>query len=218
MARATLKDLLDPRSGSEEDPTEFASLLEARYGMKVDAAELKKKGLGDAVEFLIEEYRKLVEAKGAEVGDEMMRRIERFILLTRLDERWKDHLYAMDQLKAGIGMRAYAQIDPKVAYKREGYEMFNQMISALRQDVTELILKVQVRHEDEDRLGRGWRNQETVHGDGGGDGGQKPQQATGGDGSQRREPIRNVGVKIGRNDPCPCGSGKKYKKCHGRVP
>jgi preprotein translocase subunit SecA len=97
--------------------------------------------------------------------------------------------------------------------------MFNQMINALRQDVTELVMKVQVRKEDEDRLGKTWDVQHEFHADGGAEAQAQRQrdQAVAGQGPQRLEPIRNVGLKIGRNDPCPCGSGKKYKKCHGRA-
>ena len=221
MVSDTLKDLLDPRSGSEEDPASFTYFLQRRYGIHIDPEELSSLTIEEAVEKVTEQYRKLYDMKVAEIGDELMQRIERFILLTRIDERWKDHLYAMDQLRAGIGMRAYAQIDPKVAYKREGYELFNEMIRLLRQDVTELVLKVEVRREDEEELGKTWDVRETIHEEAPSILRQQRRQYAEAQGASqgpvKLEPIRNVGVKIGRNDPCPCGSGKKYKKCHGRT-
>jgi len=217
LVREALRDIMDPRSGSEEDPSEFLSYLRLRYGIQVEPEELKGKELDEAVELIFSAYREIYEEKVAQIGEERMEEIERFILLARIDERWKDHLYAMDQLRHGIGLRAVGQLDPKVAYKREGYELFQQMIAALRQDVTELVLKVEVRKEDESRLGRAWRNRREIHEEApraevGVQAVETPREREGG----RLEPIRNVGVKIGRNDPCPCGSGKKYKKCHGR--
>ncbi len=218
MVADTVKDLLDPRSGSEEDPSTFTFFLQSRYGIVIDPEELRNWTIEEAVEKITEQYRRIYQQKIEELGEELMERVERFILLTRIDERWKDHLYAMDQLKAGIGMRAYAQIDPKVAYKREGYDLFNEMIRLLRQDVTELVLKVSVRREDEEELGKTWNVRQTIHEEAGSVLRQQRarKQAAAGQGPAKLEPIRNVGVKIGRNDPCPCGSGKKYKKCHGR--
>jgi len=218
MVADTVKDLLDPRSGSEEDPSTFTFFLRSRYGIVIDPEELRNWTIEEAVEKITEQYRRIYQQKIEELGEELMERVERFILLTRIDERWKDHLYAMDQLKAGIGMRAYAQIDPKVAYKREGYDLFNEMIRLLRQDVTELVLKVSVRREDEEELGKTWNVRQTIHEEAGSVLRQQRarKQAAAGQGPAKLEPIRNVGVKIGRNDPCPCGSGKKYKKCHGR--
>src|SRR6266542_2196617 len=87
------------------------------------------------------------------MGEEAMRRIERFILLLKIDEKWKDHLYAMDHLRHAIGLRGYGQIDPKVAYKQEGYQMFAQLIENLRSEVTALVFRVRVRKEDESKLG-----------------------------------------------------------------
>ncbi len=225
MIREELRDRLDPRSGSEDtDLSPFTADLRRRYGIKLDPEEIKKQGLNESVNLIGDAYQKRYEAilgRLGEDGDQHMQLREHYFLLRHIDRLWKDHLYAMDQLKAGIGMRAYAQIDPKVAYKREGYGMFRQMITALREYVTADVLKaVEVGEDDADRLADVWDGQQTIHVEGGmapGDDEQLQQdvamnrrQAT-----QRLEPIKNVGPKIGRNDPCPCGSGKKYKKCHG---
>ena len=145
--------------------------------------------------------------------EEVMQRIERYILLMKIDEKWKDHLHAMDQLRSGIGLRSYGQIDPKVAYKQEGYSMFSQMIESMRNDITQLVLRVEVRQEDEARMQSGLEKAEYHH-DGTPAG--QPEQATTTSGQQGpRKPIVNKGPKIGRNSPCPCGSGKKYKHCCG---
>ncbi len=218
MTQEALRDYIDPRSDLEEEwPDEFFSLLELKYGIRCSKEEFKGRELDEAVTIVLDKYKAVYNEKVEHLGDEVMQRIERFILLNQIDDKWKDHLHAMDQLKAGIGMRAFAQIDPKVAYKREGYAMFNQMIDAYQEDVTTLVLKVDVRREDEAQLSKKWNIAETEHADFGAAQRQRAQAAQGGGQSQEKpRPIRNKGVKIGRNDPCPCGSGKKYKKCHGR--
>ncbi len=211
------KEAFDPRTGSDEDPSVFLGYLQTRYDLTVTPQEVQARPRDEVVKLLVDRYRQRYEAKVAEDGDEVRRAVERFVLLDRMDERWKDHLHAMDQLKAGIGMRAYAQIDPKVAFKREGYQMFDQMIAALREDVTSLVVRVRVKREDEQRLGRAWNVTNVVHDDFGAQNREKQkEQAVAGQGPARVEPIRNAAPAIGRNDPCPCGSGKKYKKCHGK--
>ena len=214
---AAAREALDPRAGGEEDPSAFLDYIRTRYDIAVDPAAIAGLEREQVVAHVADVFRSRYEAKIAEDGEEIRRAVERFVLLDRMDERWKDHLHAMDQLKAGIGMRAYAQIDPKVAYKREGYQMFDQMIAALREDVTSLVLRVRVKREDEERIGRAWNVTSEVHDDFGAQAREKQkEQAVAGQGPARVEPIRNTGPAIGRNDPCPCGSGKKYKKCHGK--
>jgi preprotein translocase subunit SecA len=160
------------------------------------------------------EFDRSYAEKREQIGEEGMRRVERFILLMELDEKWKDHLYAMDHLRAGIGLRGYGQIDPKVAYKQEGYKMFQEMIENLRSSVTQLVLRVQVSREDEQRLQSGLEKAEYRHDEVAG-------QPTGADVANQPaptgpiKPIRKKEPKVGRNAPCPCGSGKKYKRCCG---
>ena len=155
-----------------------------------------------------------------------MRFIERFLLLDSIDARWKDHLHAMDGLKTGIGLRGYGQIDPKVAYKIEGHRMFGAMLQAVRDDVTERLLKVRLTTQAEQVLLGRWQGAEPVREDapttgvaargsglrtaGPADGQGPLPGATG-----PAQPIRRKEPKVGRNDPCPCGSGKKFKRCHG---
>lgn len=154
----------------------------------------------DIKEVLLERAHKLYEQREKMFGEEIMRELERVILLRVVDQKWMDHIDAMDELRQGIYLRAYGQQDPVVEYRREGYDMFEEMVEAIREDTVRLILTVQIRREEEPR-------REQVA---------RPMMASHGDGSEeKKKPVR-VGKKPGRNDPCPCGSGKKYKKCCGR--
>ena len=137
------------------------------------------------------------EAFGKPVMDYLLR----YIMLQSIDTHWKDHLLAMDHLKEGIGLRGYGQKDPKREYQREGYEMFLDMSERIKEDILEKLCKVQVQREEELPLSGDEQEQDYVLSRGG----QEESR------SRRRE-----GPKIGRNDPCPCGSGKKYKKCCGK--
>jgi preprotein translocase subunit SecA len=143
-----------------------------------------------------------------------MRRMERALLLQILDSAWKDHLLAMDHLRSSVGLRGYAQIDPKVEYKREGMLLFDNMWTSVGNYVTDLIFKME--QLDEGFVGSTWvesaaiKEEATPASEI-----ERQQQAAiaGTEADQKLEPIRNLGPRIGRNDPCPCGSGKKYKQC-----
>ena len=138
--------------------------------------------------------RELYEAREQEIGAETMRQLERMIILRVVDTKWMDHIDAMDQLRQGIGLRAYGQRDPLVEYRYEGYEMFNAMIADIQEDVTRLIFRVRV---VEQRTGPTNLVENKYAEEG------------------AKQPIRKK-QEVGRNDPCPCGSGKKYKKCCGK--
>ena len=132
-----------------------------------------------------------------EPGKSAMRELERVILLRVVDEFWMDHIDAMTELRQGIGLRAYAQNDPVVAYKEEGYEMFENMVAAIQEETLRRLFLVRLRQNEEVKRERVAK----VTGESGA-----------GDGTVKKQPVRKV-VKIGRNDPCPCGSGLKWKKC-----
>lgn len=134
----------------------------------------------------------LYEAREAELGSETMREIEKAIMLRIIDNKWMDHIDAMDQLRNGINLRAYAQRDPLIEYKFEAYEAFQAMIFSVKEDVVRYILRVKIIERPEERKMVTNQGEDAV-----------------------KKPV-HVGEKIGRNDPCPCGSGKKYKKCCGR--
>jgi preprotein translocase subunit SecA len=129
----------------------------------------------------------------------LMREIERIILLRVVDEYWMDHIDAMSELRKGIGLRAYGNAKPIDAYKQEGFEMFDAMINGIKEEVTRRLFAVEIRRPEEGlERKRVARVSDNIGSEG-----------------KKREPVKK-GVKIGRNDPCPCGSGKKYKLCHGR--
>jgi preprotein translocase subunit SecA len=146
-----------------------------------------------------------------------MRRMERAVLLQILDQAWKEHLLSMDHLRSSVGLRGYAQIDPKVEYKREGMRMFETMWSSVANYVTNLIFKME--QLDENFVGSTWVESAAIHesAPSTSDIAQQQQAAIQGtDTKQKLEPIRNREEKVGRNQPCPCGSGKKYKNCCGK--
>jgi len=160
----------------------------------------------------------LYNQKESQIGEEEMRRVERFLLLNVLDSKWKDHLYAMDALKAGISLRSYAQVDPKTEYKKEGFDKFRMLLNGISEDVTSFIFKLKVEREDEEKLTGRWSSGKTVREDVSGFQAQRRgmDQAIKGSGKGgTAAQIRRKEPKVGRNEPCPCGSGKKYKKCCG---
>ena len=142
--------------------------------------------------------------KEQEVGEKEFRELERIVMLKVVDEKWMNHIDSMDELKDGIGLRAYGQKDPVVQYRIEGSDMFDEMIADIRTDVVKIILNVHKSGE--------MRRKETVEITNA-----SLENINGIDNTTtNKEPIKNAGPKIGRNDPCPCGSGKKYKNCCGR--
>ncbi|MBW3596146.1 MAG: SEC-C domain-containing protein [Planctomycetes bacterium] len=146
-----------------------------------------------------------------------MRRMERQVLLQLVDTAWKDHLLAMDHLRSSIGLVGYAQLDAKVEFKREGMKMFDDMWGSVADRVTELVYRME--QLDEGFVSSTWVETAAVHAQAPGASEIAQQQQAGIDASQgdgKLEPIRNRGQKVGRNDPCWCGSGKKYKNCHLR--
>ena len=162
-----------------------------------DAASLSSDEL---TERFCEAAEKTYEAKEAEVTSPIMRELERVILLRVVDEYWMDHIDAMDDLKQGIRLRAYANTDPIVAYKQESLSMFEEMIAAIQAETVRRLFSVRLRKDEEvkrERVAKGMVEN------------------VGGDGTTPKKQPRKV-TKIGRNDPCPCGSGKKYKNCCGR--
>ncbi len=162
--------------------------------------ELEDAEQADLIETLTNRAMEIYESKEKQYGDPLMRELERVVLLKTVDRYWMDHIDNMDELRKGIHLRAYGQKDPVVMYRIEGFDMFDQMIAAIREDTSHLMLTVQIRTQEEPK-------REQVA---------KPT-ATSADGTaQPRTVKKTASQKVGRNDPCPCGSGKKYKKCCGR--
>lgn len=145
-------------------------------------------------EYFLDLAKKLYAEREARFGEEIMRELERAVVLQVVDTKWMDHIDAMDQLRQGIGLRAYGQRDPLIEYKFEGYEMFQAMIESIQEDVVRLMYHAQVQGTPERK---------------------QVAEITSAGAEETRTPVRRA-PKVGRNDPCPCGSGKKYKKCCGR--
>ena len=159
--------------------------------------EAAEKTQQDFTDLFVEAAEKTYEAKEAEIGAPLMRELERVIMLRVVDEYWMDHIDAMDDLKQGIRLRAYANTDPVIAYKQESLTMFEEMVSAIQSETVRRMFSVRLKKDEEvkrERVAKGM----VEH--------------VGGDGTQpKKQPVKSV--KIGRNDPCPCGSGLKWKKC-----
>jgi preprotein translocase subunit SecA len=232
MMEATVRDRVEyyltletPPPDEHEKPAdplaELEGWLQRSYGLRVPGLELdaERRSIQQTPEFvdkIMEAFDQRYAEKKAQLGEANMARVERFILLMELDDKWKDHLHAMDQLRAGIGLRGYAQIDPKVAYTQEGYKMFQEMIENLRSSVSQLVLRVQVREEDEKSLQSGLQKAEYHHDRvAGPPAGGSPQSSAASQPTGPLKPIVNKQPKVGRNADCPCGSGKKYKRCCG---
>lgn len=175
-------------------------------------------------------FRRLYDRKEAEIGADRMREVERMILLRVVDNRWMDHIQAMDDLKDGIGLRALGHVDPAAAYSKEGFDMFEEMIGDIQQDTVRYCYNVTVNTRTERRsvIGRGEGHKADFQGDTAmtgrrtsssnsgmpdGAGGQMPGAAPKPEEPHKQETVRRQSPKVGRNDPCPCGSGKKYKNC-----
>lgn len=179
--------------------TEVKSILD------IDLSEINE----NTSELIEELYNKVIanyEAKAKEIGEEQIREIERVVMLKVVDQKWMDHIDAMDELKDGIGLRAYGQKDPVAQYKIEGFDMFDQMVNDIKIDVVKLLLHLKGIQKVERKqtvkiTGEGLKNTQDV----------KTNKTT-----QSNTTVRNNGPQVGRNDLCPCGSGKKYKNCCGK--
>ncbi|MCX7034486.1 MAG: preprotein translocase subunit SecA [Arenimonas sp.] len=175
-------------------------------------------------------FAKLFADKQDQLGPEMMRHLEKHLMLNVLDQNWKEHLARMDYLRQGIHLRGYAQKQPKQEYKRESFELFGEMLTKVKQEVTSLLARVRIRNEEEvaameaaerQKLEAQTRRMQFQHPETGGYGADEEAaqaQALAAQGmGVLATPATRDEPKVGRNDPCPCGSGKKYKQCHGRL-
>ncbi len=160
------------------------------------------RNLNDVIDFIVEKALKRYDDREKELGSSVMRQLESYVLLQNVDNHWKDHLLSMDHLKEGIGLRGYGQEDPLVAYKREAHQLFEEMIHRIKRDTVRMLFHIQIRREEEvDELKKEQESQ--------------PLYYSGSGGSSQPKQVKHK-QKVGRNEPCPCGSGKKYKKCCGK--
>jgi preprotein translocase subunit SecA len=185
--------------GVHPEEWDFYSLLEHAEQLflpnhKLEPANLEDMSRGELGEFLTAKAHEAYEAREQELGPDTMRQVERAVMLRVVDDKWMDHLDAMDQLREGISLRAYGQKDPLVEYKFEGYEMFQNMINTIQDEVVRYIFRVSLAQPEQQQR-QVVENRYAEEG--------------------AKQPARKDN-RVGRNDPCPCGSGKKYKKCCGQ--
>ncbi len=208
-----------PTDSLEEqwDVPGLEQVLEQEYGLKVpiarwlhDEAAMDESKLRARV---LEEFEKAHSEKAKQVGEEVMRHFEKAVMLQVLDTQWKEHLAAMDYLRQGIHLRGYAQKNPKQEYKRESFVLFADMLERIKREVISLVTRVQIRQEqDVEALEASRKPEQNVRFE-------HPsvtEKAAPAEPTPAQQPAR-ADPKIGRNAPCPCGSGKKYKQCHGKL-
>ncbi len=176
----------------------FEGIYCAKGTLEGRKSELLGKSAADTAEILESIAENTYQTKENAYGEKLMRELERVIMLRVVDEYWMDNIDAMDDLKQGIGLRAYAQHDPVIAYKEEGYQMFEAMIQAIREETIRRLFLVQLRPQQEIKREKVAKETGTTA---------ATQSAV------KKAPVRTAAKKVGPNDPCPCGSGKKYKKC-----
>ncbi|MGN6705700.1 MAG: preprotein translocase subunit SecA [Rhodanobacter sp.] len=205
--------------------------LESQFGLSLDLrhwveqqseidADMIRKHVDEAVA-------ELFQGKEAQIGAETMRQLEKHVMLTVVDNAWKDHLSSMDYLRQGISLVGYAQQDPKQAFKREAFKLFSDMLARIKSEVVQMLARIRIRSEEEvaameaEQQRMAERLQKQMLATGGG----APPDAFGNAGAAAPDdgarlapqPVQHAGPKVGRNEPCPCGSGKKYKHCHGQL-
>ena len=169
---------------------------------------------------LYADFEDLYKAKEEEIGEERLREVERMILIRVVDNKWMDHIDAMDQLKSGIGLRGLGGQDPAAAYAQEGFDMFELLVSSIKEDFVKFCynVTVQTTTERKDVIGTGESRKDEFDEDAVMSGGQDvPAGAVVPEREHKQQTVRRDAPKVGRNDPCPCGSGKKYKHCCGRT-
>jgi preprotein translocase, SecA subunit len=201
----------------------FRQYLDSRFYVKTKEINLEEMRVAEIKDTVLEIMRKMYEEKEKSLGEGLARHLEQMILLQVIDTRWKDHLYAMDSLREGIGLRAYGQRDPLIEYQHEGYSMFMDMIDRIKEETLEYLYKVKAVKEERMPGVFDVKHQQLVH--------QEKSQFEGVKASHQEEvgpsyegqlpeepapTYKREEPKVGRNDPCSCGSGKKYKKCCGQ--
>jgi preprotein translocase subunit SecA len=193
------------------DWAHIAEQVMVTFGLQLDWDDRARTGLTPDTfeEKLLAMIMGAYQDKEKELGADHMRYLERIVLLQMVDNHWKDHLLGMDHLRQGIGLRGYGQKNPLDEYKREGFEMFNAMIDTVKLQTISTLLRIQVasQSEMEEMEARQRAKQEEQL---------ALSRIQGPDTEDKQLPNQRQGDKVGRNDPCPCGSGQKYKRCCGK--
>jgi preprotein translocase subunit SecA len=211
IADDIMRGYVEQHAGKETHPEEWdldalgtSVLRQFGFDFRNEGINADNLGSVQLEDALIEKAHEKYDQKEVIIGSKDMRYHERMLMLQIVDSHWKDHLLAMDHLKEGIGLRGYGQRDPLVEYKKESYELFEDLMNRIEEDTLRFLFLLQPveQKKQEEHIERRQRRQQFVTSNqGGGNGGTSQ--------------VKRDSPKIGRNDPCPCGSGKKYKKCHG---
>ena len=190
---------LPPDLGEDAwDCAGLAERLKMQFGYEIHAQNIERMERDEVVETLQRKLRELYEKNEASIGPERTRWIEKVLLLQMVDDHWKHHLYLMDDIQEGIGLQGYAGKNPLVEYKIQARDRFNEMIGAIKESVLTHLFHIAVEEAEEVRYER------------------KPEELVYGAPDEAPKPKQSSSGKVGRNDPCPCGSGKKFKKCCGK--
>jgi preprotein translocase subunit SecA len=229
MRDATMSDLVAKfvPEGTVEEQWDLSALqmaLEGEWQVEVPLLDLVKSSKGmtdeDVLEQVLLAAQRAYALKAETVGAESWSQFERSIMLQVMDSQWREHLSALDHLRQGIHLRGYAQKNPKQEYKREAFELFSDMLDRVRNDVIRVLMTVRIQSPEEVEQAEQQAAQSNMqnvtyqHSD---YDEEQVSQVTSDEVSAGGVTIRNVLPKVGRNEPCPCGSGKKYKACHGKI-
>ena len=210
MIREKAEDIAAEMFGEEAVSGEWdlkairsAAFKQFNFYLNVDGEDaLEDLGQEGLAGLIFEGAQTLYNEREAAIGSEDFRQLERVVMLQTVDNLWKDHLLSMDHLKEGIGLRGYAQQNPLLVYKKEGFEMFNEMIARVKEETLGILFRIQIEEPKKIDDLRAPKEQKLSF--------------SGGEGPAKPKPAQRKAKKVGRNAPCPCGSGKKYKKCCGR--
>jgi preprotein translocase subunit SecA len=224
-----VRRFIPPESVDEQwDVAGLERELESELGLKLDIKRwLEGQSEADSesiLDYVQENVERLFREKEAMVGSEVMRALEKHVMLSVLDNCWKEHLASMDYLRQGIYLRGYAQKQPKQEFKRESFELFQLMLERIKHEIIQLLARVRIRSEDEVQAMEAQQQRQAQarqlqfqHAEAGGLGAGEAEAAAEPPAPLAQMPVHREGPKVGRNDPCPCGSGKKYKHCHGQL-
>ncbi len=233
VVRVNLENNLGDGNEIEPEWEIIKTFIDRRWNSELTLEQLQEHGVNHVIDFVTEDFEAHYITRAEELGSEPMAHLESFLVLNAIDTKWKEHLYVMDALRSGIGLRGYAQVDPKNEYKREGLERFEEMLLNVAEEVISFVLRVQMKSEINQQSDV-YAGQHASHPNFGGSASRtgaagnplaaRPQRqvAVGYDKPNPAAPTNAAPTvaapkpKVARNAPCPCGSGKKYKQCHGK--
>lgn len=227
VVRGYVAQHIPPDSLEEQwDVAGLQRVLEAELTLQLPIEQWLKDEPGleeDALrERIVEAAHKAYNDKVSQVDAQAMRQYERGLMLQSIDTHWREHLSMLDHLRQGIHLRSYAQKQPAQEYKREAFELFALLLDAVKSEVTKILMTVRIRSAEELKAAEeheALQNVQYQHADfsDAGAAEARPEDASSDAEQQKAQPFIRTGEKVGRNDPCPCGSGKKYKQCHGKL-